>query len=192
MRTVLIAIGLAACAAALTGCGLWDRLTAPPKPQTVVCRCAPALRGARDVATEGTAQRAPVRRYARHHHYRHHYRHYAGSNAYRWKKRYAERSVDVYNYTSHARHSGAYGYARGEGYGYRYGYGYHGHYGHGWHIPRRDHHYGSTTRVWADGYGRRHIYDESAVRHYIYAAHQRARQLPERLDPWHGYNDDWD
>lgn len=48
---------------------------------------------------------------------------------------------------------------------------------------------GSTTHVWIDGYGRRHVYDDSAVAHYAYQNYQLAAHTPERLAPWTGYHE---
>lgn len=182
MRTVLIAIGLVACIAALTGCDVWDKLTSSPKPQVVTCNCAPPIRGSRDVTVERTERFAPPpRRYARHS-----YRRIAHSSSYAWHRSYSERSVDIYNYSSPSQGSGAHGYATGEGYEYGYGHG-------GCCDHRGGQGYAeAASGVWADGYGRRHRTDQSAVRHYTYEAHQRALETPQRLDPWHGYNDDWD
>ena len=149
MRKLPLLIVVLACLS-LTGCDWWDHLwgTTPPKPPVVVCRCAPALRGSVAPAPK------PVARRARHRH-RHHAR-------YAWHKRDAERSVDIYDYSSRSRA----------------------------HRERPEH--ARNAHIWADGYGRRHLYDDSAVAHYTYEAHQRHAQQAQRLDPWHGYNDDWD
>lgn len=178
MRTVLIAIGLLACAAALTGCDEWDRLTAPPKPQAVTCNCAPPMRGARDVEIERTVRLAPPRQ---HDASRHSDRGYSHGSSHAWHRSYAERSVDIYGYASRSQSYGAHGRGDGEAYGGE--------------CCGGDAHAAAAAQssgVWADGYGRRHRYDRSAVRHYRWMARQRAKESPERLDPWHGYNDDWD
>lgn len=171
MRAAPLLLGLLACTA-LTGCDWWDRAL----PAQARCHCtapvpvaaapAPPLRQAQYAERETGAYRG--------HAYRHHRRH-------DWHRREAERSVDIYGYSSSSQ-----GYAGS-------GYGYGADHDNGccgddeWHA--RD---GETTRIWADGYGRRHLYDESAVRHYAYQAHVRRRDEPARLDPWHGYDDDWD
>jgi len=185
MRKVLIAIGLLACTG-LAGCDVWDKLTSTPKPAPVTCNCAPPIRGARDVEIERTVRLAPPhQRTARHHSYRR----YAYGHAHSWHESYAERSVDIYGYSSQSQSSSAHGYGTSEGYGYSES---HGHVGD---CCGQDEHRGyaeASSGVWADGYGRRHRYDQSAVSHYSYEAQERAKETPERLDPWHGYNDDWD
>lgn len=183
MRKIPLLLGLLACTA-LTGCDWWHK--APP--QHVTCHCtapAPMAAAPVDVAPARTAMRGSDytrERRVRRHHYRHyaHRHHYDG---YRWHKRQAERSVDIYGYSSASR-----SYGGGSAHGYAYGYGS-GHGGDccGGHARGRS----GTTRVWADGYGRRHIYDESAVRHYAWQAHVRRKGEGARLDPWHGYDDDW-
>lgn len=191
MRTLTLALGLLT-SLALTGCDFWHK-PPPPKPVTVNCNCAAPAAAPAAVASEDTPRVQPVR-HRRHHGahrgYRAHYGH--GSRRYEWHKRYAERSVDIYNYSSSSQHYGAHGYAHGEAYGYgAYGEG-HGAGGCCEHGGRRAGRFGETKRVWADGYGRRHIYDESARRHYAYQARQRIAQTPDRLDPWHAYDEDWD
>ena len=185
MRKLLIAIGLLALTG-LTGCDWFDK----PAPVAVTCHCAPPLRGT--VAPPPPAASAHVertrtyRRYAyRGHRYSRHRRY-----GYRWHKRYAEGSLDIYNYSSHSRSYGGYAYGYGYDYGHRHGHRHHerGFRGHGGHERG----FRASTRVWADGYDRRHIYDRSAVRHYVYQARVRRAQEPDRLDPWRGYNDDWD
>jgi len=182
MRKVLIAIGLLACTG-LAGCDEWDRLTGTTKAAPVACNCAAPIRGARDVEIERTVRLAPPRqRSARHHATRR----YAYGHAHSWHESYAERSVDIYGYSSHSQSYGAHGSAYGERYGYSEGHG------HGGACCERGGATEESSGVWADGYGRRHRTDQSAVSHYSYEAHQRALETPERLDPWHGYNDDWD
>ncbi|MDE3117111.1 MAG: hypothetical protein KGL26_16035 [Pseudomonadota bacterium] len=172
MQKALLAIGLLALTG-LSGCDVWDRIVEPPKPAAVTCPCAPALRAA-EVPAPLAAPRAARSE-----------RHYAtrrdAAHGYRWQRRYAESSIDIYDYSSASSRYGAH------------------HYG-----DRRDEHYGvhqqgeegrqfgEGTRIWADGYGRRHIYDQSAVAHYVDQAQVRAEETPSRLDPWHGYDDNWD
>ena len=195
MRTVLIAIGLLVCAAALTGCDVWDKLTGSspaPQPPAVACNCAPPIRGARDVETERTVRVAPPRRHDTRHQV---YHRYAYGHAHSWHESDAERSVDIYGYSSQSQSSSAHGYGHGEAYGYSEEYGYSEAHRRGGACCGDDAHGGyaeESSGVWADGYGRRHRYDQSAVSHYAYDAHERAKETPERLDPWHGYNDDWD
>ncbi len=184
MRTLPLLLALAA-TTALTGCDLWHK-PPPPKPVTVTCNCNPPIRGSRDVEIERTVRETPAPRRA---HYRGHgYRHYASGHRYyrghryQWHQREAERAVEIYNYSSSS-HSYGSGHS-----GYGYGYGGHGSACCGDDRLRA----GESTRVWADGYGRRHIYDQSAVRHYSYQAHVARAQEADRLDPWHGYDDDWD
>lgn len=187
MRKISLLLALGACIA-LTGCDWWH--SKPAQPVTVNCNCRPPIRGALTAPppVQHTARRTVYRRSYRRHraaHYAYAYhRHYAhGSRRYLWHKRNAEASMDIYGYSSSSHVSSSHGYGRA--YGHGYGESCCGEGG-------LRAHYGATTRVWADGYGRRHIYDESAVKHYVYQAHQRRAQESERLDPWHGYNDDWE
>lgn len=182
MRKVLIAIGLLACAS-LTGCDVWDRLTATQTPAPVACNCTAPIRGARDVEIERTVRLAPPRQHSAS---RQSYRRYSHGSSHAWHKSYAERSVDIYGYSSQSQSYGAHGSVYGESYGYSEGHGHGGDCcGHGEYAEE-------SSGVWADGYGRRHRTDQSAVSHYSWMARQRAKETPERLDPWHGYNDDWD
>ena len=165
MQKALLAIGLLALTG-LSGCDVWDRIVEPPRPAAVTCPCAPA-QAAAEVPAPAAAPRV-----ARHE------RHYAArgyaARGYRWHERYAESSVDVYGYSSGS-----------QSYGAEYGGAPEG-------VPEGEGHFTGSTRVWADGYGRRHIYDQSAVAHYAYQAHMRDEQRATRLDPWHGYDDSWD
>lgn len=204
MRKLAIAMGLLGCLG-LTGC--WWQSPPPPSPLTVTCHCAAPIRG-----SVATAAAAPVRQARPRHHYAHYahssrgHRYYVrGSRRYDWHKREAERSVDSYGYSSHSRRyssrsdgtdsygTGHYGSGYATGRAYRYGAE-----GHGGGAccesgsSAQESRFSQSTRVWADGYGRRHIYDQSAARHYAYQARQRIAQTPERLAPWHGYDDDWD
>ena len=176
MRKLPLLIGLLACTA-LTGCDWWHK--APP--QAVACHCtapvaAPAqtetTRELRSSQYAATGERyatppsyRPVRRHAgtRHRSSQYAYRHHAfRQHGYNWSERQAERSVDSYGYSSSSRSYG------GSGYGYGYGRG-----GDCCGGGAGGAQFSGTTRVWADGYGRRHIYDQSAVRHYAYQAHVR-------------------
>lgn len=165
MRRVLLAIGLLA-ATGLAGCDRWDALWNKPAPQpvAVTCQCAPPIRGTVAPASAAAAEsHASVHRRAAH--------------GYRYGHRYAGRSEDIYNYSSPSR--GSYGGASGygeEGYGYR----------------SRQEGTGERARAWEDGYGRRHLYDAGEASYYEEQSHARVAQTPERLDPWHGYDDDWD
>jgi hypothetical protein len=186
MRNLLIAIGLLALTG-LTGCDWWSK---PAPPVAVTCHCAPPLRGSVAPPAAASARAERTRTYRRHAYHSHRYH----RHGHRWHKRYAEGSMDIYNYSSHSRsygesHYGGYAYGYGHGYGYSYRGRRHGHH-HG--DRRHERGFRGATQVWADGYGRRHLYDRSAVRHYVYQARVRRAQGPERLDPWHGYNDDWD
>ncbi len=165
MQKALLAIGLLALTG-LSGCDVWNRIVEPPKPAAVTCPCAPAQPAA-ELPAPAAAPR--VARAVRHHAGRRY-----ATRGYRWHERYAESSVDVYGYSSGSR-----------SYGGEYGAGHEA-------VPGGEGHFTSSTRVWADGYGRRHIYDQSAVAHYAYQAHVRAAQHASRRDPWHGYDDSWD
>jgi len=171
MQKALFAIGILALAG-LSGCGVWDRIVEPPKPAVVTCPCAPALRGAETPAA------APAPRVAQHDS-RYAHRRYAAytAHSYRWQRRYAESSVDIYDYSSASSHYGARHYGDREGVP------------HGVRGGEEGGQFGGSTRVWADGYGRRHIYDQSAVAHYTYQAQTRDEQRATRQDPWHGYDD---
>ncbi|MDE2014107.1 MAG: hypothetical protein KGJ75_14380 [Alphaproteobacteria bacterium] len=174
MRKAFLVIGLAALAG-LSGCDVWDRIVEPPKPAVVTCQCAPAL-----PATPAPAPAPRLARTVRHHAYRRYAANQYAGSSYRWHRRYAESGVDIYDYSSASSHYGHshYGEDHGEHYGVR--------------QDKEGDHFTGNTRVWADGYGRRHIYDQSAVAHYAYQARVRAEQGHSRRDPWHGYNDDWD
>ena len=166
MRKLLIAIGLLA-AAGLTGCNNNDSQPAPPKPASTSCNCTIPVQPAAAAPAARQQHVATTR-------HRWHHRHMAGyAYGHRWHKRYAERAVDIYNYSSASHGTDT------------YHHDFHG-------ADHAEGQYGDTTRVWADGYGRRHIYDESAVAHYVYQARERVAQSRTRFDPWHGYDDDWD
>jgi hypothetical protein len=196
MRKISLLIALTA-ALALTGCHWWPGQKA--ERVVVRCNCTGAqhrtARGriVRRVRPAHTLTRHRYRRVARLHHRSmrsqyHSARHQransrAGSRRYIWHKRQAEAAVDAYGYSSssHVSHSAM----QASGDTMMQSRAAHARHGA---MPA---HYGGQTRVWADGYGRRHIYDQSAVRHYAYEAHMRKKQGPARRDPWHGYDDDW-
>lgn len=196
MRKLPLLLGLLACIP-LAGCNWWPGHEPAPQRVIVTCHCTPPIRGAvgetRTRAAEAHAYRRTRhsdRRYA--HHYAYDSHHDArGSRRYIWHKREAEASVDRYGYSSSSRsygsstHGDSYSAGHGES---RMSYGGSDDAGHG-DLQGRT---GSDMRVWSDGYGRRHLYDQSAVRHYSYDAHMRQKETPARLDPWHFYNDDWD
>lgn len=177
MQKALFTAGLLALTG-LSGCGVWDRIVEPPKPaptpSVATCPCAPALRG-----VEAAPVEAPRAARRESHHAGRHYAAYT-AHGYRWQRRYAESSVDIYDYSSASSHYGA------------HHYGYREDVPHGVRGGEEGGQFGGSTRVWADGYGRRHIYDQSAVAHYSYQAQTRDEQRATRQDPWHGYNDDWD
>lgn len=149
---------------AITGLTGCDWFSKPkPQPVVVTCKCAaPAMRGSIEPPAVAAPARREAHRYSRYHHDRHRYAH--NGSRYDWHKRDAERSVDRYDYSSHSHRYGEEGEGRAAG----------------------------TTRIWTDGYGRRHVYDVSAERHYAYQTHIARAQEAERLSPWHGYDDDWD
>ncbi len=134
-----------------------------PQPVVVTCQCAPPLRGSNDVWVKKVTRINPVPD-----------RHYADSgHGYRRHDSYAERSVDTYGYSSESRGYGE-GYGRGESYG---------------EAGERSR---ASARAWEDGYGRRHLYDAGEANYYSDQSYQRIAETPARLDPWHGYDDDWE
>jgi hypothetical protein len=210
MRKFPLLIGLLACIP-LAGCNWWPGHKPAPQRVTVTCHCEPPIRGAAGAAPVARHERHADhrrRRSARHtaHRYAYHSHRYArGSRRYLWNTRRAEASVDRYNYSSASRRYGRHRHGHATGYAGGYSQGWHA-YGSGRHESQRAygsdsgyaHHralqrrYGRGAHIWVDGFGRRHIYDQSAVRYYSYQVHMQRKLLPERLDPWHGYNDDWD
>jgi hypothetical protein len=181
MRKISLLIALTA-TLALTGCHWWPGQKA--ERVVVRCNCASAQHPARIVRRVRPVQTVTRHRYQRLAHMRHHRANsHRGSRRYIWHKRQAEAAVDAYGYSSSSHVSQSATQAGSEATMQRQ-------------TARADQgamqaHYGSQPRVWADGYGRRHIYDQSAVRHYTYEAHMRQKQGPARRDPWHGYDDDW-
>lgn len=88
-------------------------------------------------------------------------------------ERYAESSADIYGYSS-------------ESHSYGEGYGGGGTYG------ESEERFRDSARVWEDGYGRRHLYDAGEAGYYADQSHRRFAETQARLDPWHGYDDDWE